>query len=199
MEGIDLCEAMLLGLTETAGGEVGRVVNIGGGHTNSDGQDLLCSYAVQQEQDAGHKSENRQESVEASFLVSSGRTDLLVNIANKAPQTCFSQSEIINNFDVVVGCSEVHAGGCSDDSRSVCDEASARLHHVKEAVMEETDHSSTDRNMTQCLGRPKFTQQLPRQVFMSSQTFGGSCTRGCAWSPAGDRLAAAGEDARYLV
>jgi hypothetical protein len=130
--------------------------------------------------------------------VSSGRTDLLVNIANKAPQTCVSQSEVIISFDVVVGCSEVtvHAVGGTDDSRSVCDEASARLHHVKEAVLEETDHSSTDRNMWQSMGRPKFTQQLPQQVFMSSQTFGGSCTRGCAWSPAGDRLAAAGEDAR---
>ncbi len=193
---MDLCEAMLLGLTETAGGEVGRVVSIGGGHTNSDGPNLLCSYAVQQEQEAGHKSKNSQESVEDSLLVSSGHTDLLVNIANKAPQTCVSQSEIINSFDVVVSCSEVHAGGGTDDSRSVCDQASARLHHVKEVVPEETDNSSTDRNMTQGLGRPKFTQQLPQQVFMSSQTFGGSCTRGCAWSPAGDRLAAAGEDAR---
>ena len=50
---------------------------------------------------------------------------------------------------------------------------------------------------TRCGGRPVFTQQLPKQVFHSSQTFGGGCTRGCAWSPAGDRLAAAGEDARY--
>jgi hypothetical protein len=194
MEGMDLCEAMLLGLTETAGGEVGR----GGAHTNSAGPDLLCSYAVQQEQEAGHKSENRQESVEDSYLVSSGRTDLLVNIANKAPQTCVSQSEVIISFDVVVGCSEVtvHAVGGTDDSRSVCDQASERQHHVQEAVLEETDNSSTDRNMTQGLGRPKFTQQLPQQVFLSSLTFGGSCTRGCAWSPAGDRLAAAGEDAR---
>jgi len=194
MEGMDLCEAMLLGLTETAGGEVGR----GGGHTNSENPDLLCSYAVQQEQEAGHKSENRQESVEDSILVSSAHTDLLVNIANKAPQTCVSQSEVIISFDVVVGCSEVtvDAVGGTDDSRSVCDEASARLHHVQEVVLKETDHSSTDRNMWQGSGRPKFTQQLPHQVFMSSQTFGGSCTRGCAWSPAGDRLAAAGEDAR---
>ena len=194
MEGMDLCEAMLLGLAETAGGEVGR----GGGHTNSENPDLLCSYAVQQEQEAGHKSENRQESVEDSILVSSGRTDLLVNITNKAPQTCVSQSEVIISFDVVVGCSEVtiHAVGGTDDSRSVCDQASERLHHVKEVVPEETNNSSTDRNMTQGLGRPKFTQQLPQQVFMSSQTFGGSCTRGCAWSPTGDRLAAAGEDAR---
>ena len=192
MERMDLCEAMLLGLTETAGGEVGR----GGAHTNSDGPDLLCSYAVQQEQEAGHKSENSQESVEDSFLVSSGRTDLLVNIANKSPQTCVSQSEVINSFDVVITYREVHAAGDTDDSRSVCDQASERQHHVQEAVLEETDNSSTDRNMTQGLGRPKFTQQLPQQVFMSSQTFGGSCTRGCAWSPAGDRLAAAGEDAR---
>jgi hypothetical protein len=43
---------------------------------------------------------------------------------------------------------------------------------------------------------PVFTQDLPRQIFYSSQTFGESCTRGCAWSPAGDRLAVAGEDAR---
>jgi hypothetical protein len=195
---MDLCEAMLLGLTETAGGEVGR----GGGHTNSEGPDLLCSYIVQQEQEAGHKSENRQESVEDSILVSSAHTDLLVNIANKAPQTCESQSETINSFDVVVSCSEVHAGGGSDDSRPVilpetsCDEASARPHYMEEVVPKETDNSSTDRNMWQGMGRPKFTQQLPQQVFMSSQTFGGSCTRGCAWSPAGDRLAAAGEDAR---
>jgi hypothetical protein len=193
---MDLCEAMLLGLTETAGGEVGW----GGGPTNSDGPDLLCSYTVQQEQEAGHKSENRQESVEDSYLVSSGRTDLLVNIANKSSQTCASQSEVVNSFDVVVGCSEVpvtvDAVGGTDDSRSVCDEASARQHHVKEVVLEETDNSSTERNMWQGLGRPTFTQQLPQQVFMSSQTFGGSCTRGCAWSPAGDRLAAAGEDAR---
>ncbi len=193
MEGMDLCEAMLLGLTETAGGEVGR----GGGHTNSENPDLLCSYAVQQEQEAGHKSENRQESVEEdSYLVSSGRTDLLVNIANKSSQSCESQSEVINSFDVVITCSEVHAAGDTDDSRSVCDQASERLHHVKEAVPEETDNSSTDINMWKGMGRPKFTQQLPQQVFMSSQTFGGSCTRGCAWSPAGDRLAAAGEDAR---
>jgi hypothetical protein len=198
---MDLCEAMLLGLTETAGGEVGRGVSSDGGHTNSEGPDLLCSYIVQQEQEAVHKSENRQESEEDSYLVSSGRTNLLVNIANKSSQSCESQSEVINSFDVVVGCNEVtvHAVGDTDDSRSVCDEASARLHHVKEVVLEETDHSSTDRNMWQGSGRPKFTQQLPHQVFMSSQTFGGSCTRGCAWSPAGDRLAAAGEDARYLV
>lgn len=206
MAEMDLCEAVLVGLAAAAADQrPEKDVTSGGSHSEIVMQSLSSGLNGAKDSSLSRdtKPEDRPEDGHGHTMdvsdshtngeacrgsnVEDNSSELAATIPWLLPVNSLESSDdrsaAFRDSDMLIA--KTREKDPSHPGRNICVDPVPVVNH-------ETDTGSSS-------GRPLFTQQLPQLVFTSSQTFGGSCTRGCAWSPAGDRLAAAGEDARLRL
>jgi hypothetical protein len=196
MEGVDLCEAMILGL-ESAERRLEITPEADSQETAALGCESICvinGRLLSGGEKAACEDRTGSEAIDQADIVNPELkcTDTVDVSINAVPSIDSNRNEMLVETEeqphsLSTKCATVTVGRTTNTRLSM-DEDNAETRGSSQL----TGESVVDWRR----GRPAFSQQLPQQVFMSSQTFGASCTRCCAWSPAGDRLAAAGEDAR---